>query len=668
MSPSLDDIFSESGVLSRILPGYLSRPGQIQMARKVAQATAEGRHVMIEAGTGVGKSFAYSIPVLMSRKKGDPPVVISTGTIALQEQLVHKDLPILERLFERPLKIGLAKGRSHFLCEHRLTRNWQQRESLCQDAQDMMALTELMERGRLDTVTTRMDLNQPISDDLWAQVCSEGGVCGGKECKAMQCSWIRQKTALLNSDVIVANHSLVAVHFRILASGGSLLPPFKHLILDEAHHCPDIIGKHFGMELSNTRVLFALDQLHTKKSKGFLHRLNPEPVQLMRVVDDIRASQDGYFYQYMMWLKTEGPENGRMRQAPQVNDGLSPELHKLADLLENWAKTASAAGEEAEFRLHASRIRGLALETQMFVRQEDYESVYWVELGPDRGSRRRITLTSAPVDPSESIRKLLLDMTKSVVMTSATLSAGESFSYFSKRMGSQEIEGLRVPSPFDLGEQLRLLTTRRGGDPNDEQSKLELPDRVAKCLDLTDGGALILLTSFSSLLYLQDCLQPLCAERGWELLAQGKGQSRSHLLARMRQNPRSVLLGNFSFWEGVDVPGHHLRNVIIPRLPFEVPDHPLFEARQERIQAKGGSSFRELSLPMALIRFKQGLGRLIRMVDDVGLICLLDTRVHSKTYGREFLDMLPSRVVLCDSLPDVEFMERLKNSHIKALE
>ncbi len=654
--------FAADGPLARTFPEYSPRSGQLQLAQAVAEALESGHHLAAEAGTGIGKSFAYLVPALL-RANRKRPVVVSTATIALQEQLVDKDLPALALAAERPFKAVLAKGRGNYLCETRLQAALAHRDALAASEEDHEALDRLAERAARGGILTHSDLPLPLSHETWHHLNSESGLCGGPVCRKRPCSYLAARAGLAGADVIVVNHSLLFVSLELAAAGVKLLPAFEHLILDEAQHVPDTASEQAGLEASNARVTFLLDRLLSRKNKGFLARVRPEPLVLKNRVGSLRDIYDVFFSGLMMW-RLQSPGNGRLVAPHPFRDPLSPALGELSELLENWARSADNADEQNEFVHYAALAKELAADIGVFLTQGLQESAYWVEVDTPRSTgARRVAARGAPLDIAPRLRALLFEKFRSVIMTSATLTApgGPPFDYFLKRMGAEGVPTLRVPSPFDYFSKARILTTRVLPAPDRPEYLDVLPQQVSRCMDLTDGGAFVLVTSYTLLRRLKEALEPHARERGYLLLAQGQGTPRSRMLKSFKTHPRAVLLGAMSFWEGVDVPGSALRNVIITRLPFEVPDHPLAEARAERLRQRGGDPFREIALPVALMRLKQGFGRLHRRADDMGLVCILDSRVHTRPYGRLFLEGLPPCPVLCDEPPDPEFLERLRS-------
>lgn len=656
----VEDFFLNGGPLSKQLYGYQLRKGQLEMAKAIEKSFHHEHHLVVEAGTGVGKSFAYLAPALLNQAKGSP-VVVSTGTIALQEQLYRKDCPALARSLGRSIKTVCAIGRGHYLCENRYKKAMEQMEWIAEDEEDLATLKSISQLIGNGAVIKRSDLKGKLSELAWLEINSESGLCG-HSCKQNPCSFTRARNELKTADIIIVNHCLLFVYMSLLQSGVSLLPEFDRLILDEAHHCPDTATEQFGIHLSNTGIKFYLDRLYNpRKEKGFLKRVKPCPKSLIEKVETLRFQSKIFFEELLNWRLLHDQHQGRMKEPPAVHDGLTSEFAELAKLMENWAGSAETDHENREFISHADRAKMYMEELQVFLKQTSRDAAYWVELGKKNSRNQKVTARVSPLDVSEQLSKILFKRCKSVIMTSATLSTHSQnpFDYFKTRMGAGQALECSVPSSFNFHKQAALISTAKAPMPNEERWRTELPRRVWNCLQLTKGGVFVLVTSFKLLQELYDALYPLATKEGYPVYAQGISGSRSMILDSFKTQSSAILIGNSSFWEGVDVPGNSLRNVIITRLPFEVPEHPLQQARYEKINGNGGNAFLEASLPQAVMKFKQGFGRLIRRSTDQGVVCVLDPRLNLKRYGREFIAALPKLNHFIDEIPDEEFLKQV---------
>lgn len=651
------DFFKKEGPLSQLFNHYEERVGQVQMAEAVGNCLINNQHLAIEAGTGTGKSFAYLIPALLLRKK-NIPIVVSTGTIALQEQLIEKDIPELSKCLDRPIKAALAKGRSNYICEHRFAKHINQLDKIADNERDIETLNNMKTlMGR--SIFSRSNLPGPLSEIAWSQICSESGVCGHGKCKEHPCSFTKARNLVREADVIVVNHSLLFVHLQLMQADISLLPRFEQLILDEAHHCPDTASEQFGVHLSNTSLKFFLDKLFNRqKKKGFLSTVKPTPMVLVNLVDKIRDQAYQFFESLAYWREQEASDNGRVYERLNLSTEVIASMKELSDMLGNWAGSSDTQDEEREFRYYSEQARGFHNDMEVFTDMSMKDAAYWIETS-QLNQNQRITARIAYIDISSRIKELTTNSLNSVIMTSATLSTGKNnFTYFKKRMGIEEdIPTLIVKSPFTYQQQVALLTSKRLEAPTDEKWQGNILTRIEKCIHMTHGGAFVLVTSYDLLKRLYEHLKK---STDYPICAQGITGQRHVMINAFKSSPHSVLIGNQTFWEGIDIPGKSLRNVIIPRLPFEVPSHPLQEARYDDLQKKGRDPFIEIALPHAVMRLKQGFGRLIRREDDTGLVCILDSRLHNKRYGKDFLGALPDCQHFIDKMPATDFLNNLR--------
>lgn len=639
-----DELLGPNGLAAQQWEQFESRPQQLDMARKAQKAFRGSFHLAVEAGTGVGKSFAYLAAAadVALRKAGR--VVISTYTINLQQQLIQKDIPLLQSLINREFVARLAKGRGHYLCKRRLDYAKVRQSSLFDDSGvELIALAEWASRTEDGSLS---DLDTTPSPEVWQAVQSEHGNCKGRKCaNYARCFYWRARRQLEAADIIIANHAIL---FSDLALKGEsdvagILPEYKYVILDEAHTIEHVAEEHFGIHISEYSIVSLLDNLyHTRRRRGILAYLT-DAQEAREKVRRCRTAQQLFMTQVQAWYDHTKDEAGGRCEPGFVDDNLSGELKELRLTLTRLAK--SLKDEEDKFELGRSidRLAGLEEDLKVFLSQTRKDCVYWVEA--ENGKRRRVTLRAAPLDVSPYLRQGLFEAHDSVILTSATLSCGgqekAGFAFFAERIGLDTFEPLQLGSPFDYARQVRLYIEADMPDPNAPDFIERAGQAIKKYLLKSKGRAFVLFTSYTMLKRMAEQLEDWLSEQEMMLLTQGGGLDRAKLLAIFKQEKRCVLFGADSFWQGVDVPGEALSNVIIVRLPFAVPGHPLIQGRIELMRRKGQNPFMEYQLPMAIIKFKQGFGRLIRTQNDNGMVVVLDSRIVQKHYGRLFLSAIP---------------------------
>ena len=636
-------IFAPDGLLAKAR-NFEYRPPQQDMAAAVAQTLEEERHLVVEAGTGVGKSLGYLVPATLFALEKKKKAIISTHTINLQEQLLHKDIPIVKKILPVEFEAALMKGRQNYLCPRRLQR-------AIQSANELFNTTEQADLARLaDWARTTMDgtlSDLPIEPDpkVWTQVCSEAHICTAKTCgQDPRCFFQQARKRLLAADVVVINHTLL---FMLLGSpeeqeerDEGYLFPNDFIIFDEAHTIEQVASRQIGIGISQYGLRATIQRLYNARSKKGLFTVTRDAAGVTLAASLVDEA-DRFFaaIDERANFKKEGREY-RVREADFVDDQITG---RLAALQVRISEVMRKSGDEllkAELQELGRRIGDAREGISVFLQQSAEEYVYWIERTGK--AARNITLNAAPIDVAPVLRRMLFRDDCASVMTSATLAVGRpDLAYFRRRIGANEAEPLQLGSPFDFQKQMKLFVVRKMPDPRDEDYNAALAEWIARFVEETDGRAFVLFTSYRSMQKLALEMEDFFARQKMNLLVQGKGAPRSQLLEQFKTTPRSVLFGTDSFWMGVDVPGDALSNVIITRLPFAVPDHPLTEAKLELIQARGGDAFTEYSLPEAILKFRQGVGRLIRTKSDSGIVVILDNRVVTKTYGRAFLKALP---------------------------
>ncbi len=622
-------------------PAYEERPQQTEMALRISDALALSKNICVEAPTGVGKSFAYLVPAIYYALESGKPVIISTETINLQDQLINKDIPLIKKAIGLEFKAVLAKGRSNYLCMRRLGM------ASGKNASELLPLealhsgvSRIQKWAKSSDDGAKGSIDFPYSKNLWEHVCSEVGNCMRNKCEHYKsCFYWRARKSWDSSDIIVANHALFFTDLKMRSveeMESSLLPEYSALILDEAHKLEDEAAQHLGLHLSSFGVRSFLRKLYDpEKARGLLMIGGDRSMALRKTVSETLTASDFFFESARNYLAERNKGEIRIMNPFFIEDTITVQFQKLDKELEEFIKSCEDDSIRQEMTAQYMVSTYYSKGFFDFLNMKMPGHVYWIEGKGEGGG-----LHTAPVEIGKLLSQLLFSIEEPIVLTSATLSVNKSLDFYFSRIGFADGEALILDTPFDYMSQVSLYVPKMPL-PDTEDYFDSLCMRVQEYIRMTHGKAFVLFTSYDLLKKSATSLRRFFDEMGIKLMIQGGDLPPAMMLEEFRRDTNSVIFGTNSFWSGVDVPGEALSNVIITKLPFSVPDQPIVQARNEKVRELGGNPFFDYQVPEAVLRFKQGTGRLIRRKSDKGIIVVLDRRIVSKNYGRDFLESLP---------------------------
>ncbi|HVT92500.1 MAG TPA: ATP-dependent DNA helicase [Bryobacteraceae bacterium] len=624
--------FSKGGALSRLHPQFEFRPGQLEMAEAVEAALNDRKHLLVEAGTGTGKTLAYLVPAILSGRR----IVVSTGTKNLQEQLFFKDIPLLQKMAPEPLRVCYMKGRNNYACRQKIYDA--EREPVLAGLEEVADYQVIREWEKTTETGDRAEIRTlPEGSTAWSKLDARRDLCSGQRCQQFErCFLTQMRQRAHASDIIIVNHHLF---FADLAAKddefGGIIPDYAAVVFDEAHEIEDVAGQYFGINISNHQFLDL-----TRDLGALARRKNFGSAELDRILDTVRE-RVGFFFDSLPRSEGRSGFRGHAEFAEHHGRAYEDAQHSLEILTAHMELIRVALDELLPL---ARRTRELKEKLTFWVSGGNRSWVYWIER---RG--KGVFLQATPIDVSSLLHERLFDRLDTVILTSATLAVSGNFDFSIQRLGLRHPRTLIVPSHFDYERQAILYIPQHLPDPRTPGFTVAASDEIVRILNLSHGRAFALFTSYQQMRAVYDRVS---FQIEYPTLMQGSGP-RSALLDEFRNTPNCVLFATSSFWQGVDVQGDQLSCVIIDKLPFAVPNDPVVEARIQSIRESGGNPFYDYQIPQAALALKQGFGRLIRSTADRGVLALLDNRVTRQRYGQVFFDSLPG-YAFTTSLSEVE--------------
>ena len=647
--------FDSGGVLSQKLGSFEFRSQQLEMAHGVAASLEEGHHLMVEAGTGTGKSLAYLIPAVLWAMKNETRVIVSTYTKTLQEQIVNQDIPFLRDVLELPFRHSLCLGSENYLSLRRMKRASQSR--LFGNVEEDEQLNDIFHWAGRTESGFRNDLPFETSPSVWEEVGRQKDLCMGKQCETLNsCFYFQERRKWFGAHILVVNHHLF---FANVANNGAVLPRYDAVIFDEAQNLEEAATSFLGLEISNSGLIYFLDRLYNVKTKrGTLARL-PEDltVEIRQKISRVRIAVEGFFENLFDEFGRK-ERTLRFYSPPTLNNTLYIPLQDLHEALKSLEHRVTSEDEQLEVSAAANRVFEFNNTFSALLNQNMKEYVYWLEVAP-RKRFTRATLRGMPININEELHEQVFSKIDRAVLTSATLTTNKNFDHLKERLGCTPKEEVTLDSPFDYASQALLYLPQDMPEPGEDIIKYvsALADQTLGLIQATGGKTFVLFTSYDILNRVHQILDPKL--HPYQILKQGD-LAPSRMIQRFKEKP-SVIFGTSSFWQGVDIPGEALSSVIITKLPFDVPTEPLVEARIEDMKKRSINPFKHYQIPRAIIQLRQGFGRLIRKRSDKGVVAILDSRMTQRGYGKQFLNSLPE-CVHTQSLEDVKNFVSNRNS------
>ncbi|MEW6095601.1 MAG: helicase C-terminal domain-containing protein [bacterium] len=640
MKQDCSNVFGTNGVIANRLKTYEYRPQQLEMSKRIEQAISNANHLIVEAGTGTGKSLSYLVPFIYWAVEEEKKVAVSTYTKTLQEQLITQDLPFLKKALGVNFNFALCVGSNNYLCLRRFFQT--QTQGLFESSQEIKEFKKISAWENKTQNGLKSELLFEPSTGVWSKICRESDLCMSKKCAHFNdCYYYKAKKKQYHAQVLVVNHHLF---FANIASAEQVLPQFDAVVFDEAHNLEDVATNYLGAEVSNSQIKFLIDTIYNPTTdKGILTRIKGQEElkeKVKKTLIEVGNAADRFFGELLLKFGSQQVNLVvRIREANFIDNYLDEPLDALISNLGNLKSKISDEETQLEVLAFQTRTQAIKDALKIIISQPELDYVYWIEI-IQRHRFIKIILHANPIDIAEDLKNAVFDSFDTVVLTSATLTTNNSFEYIKSRLGCNGCDELQLSSPFDFQSQVLLFLPTGIPDPKLEPEKYHscIAAIIEELLEVMQGRTFVLFTSFAMLRKISEEVETKLAK--FSHFKQGEFSSQ-RMIEEFKSTKNSVLWGTNTFWQGVDVPGEDLECVVITKLPFAVPDDPIVEARMEYLRAKGSDPFWAYQVPQAIIQTRQGFGRLIRRKDDIGVVAILDPRVKTKGYGRLFLNSLP---------------------------